>query len=36
MYKEVGRKSSVRAVSDRVMTAKIQDLVVKEEMEEKA
>lgn len=36
MYNEVGRKSSVRAVSDRVMTAKIQDLVVKEEMEEKA
>ena len=36
MYKEVGRKSSVRAVSDRVMTAKIQDLAMEEEMEEKA
>ena len=32
----VGRKSSVRAVSDSVMTAKIQDLAMEEEMEEKA
>lgn len=32
----VGRKSAVRAVSDSVMTAKIQDLAMEEEMEEKA